>query len=107
MRKYLIAQLFLCCRLFAAQPFTAGTYTCVDGNEASICDQTVQVRVVNDEATLIAVEYVGWCGSQGPYRYSCNENSCSDGHITITPRSENTYYWENHDHGFQCLFKLK
>lgn len=96
---------FFTFQVVAAPVFEAGNYTCVEGNEESICDQIVQVRIRDNQATLIAIEYSGWCGSQGPYRYICDEKSCSDGHIKVTPLSQTTYYWENLDYNFHCKFE--
>lgn len=90
--------------LYAAPVFEAGNYVCKDGNDESICDQVVQVRVVDGQTTLISIEYVGWCGSQGPYRYSCDEEICTNGHIAVKPLTQNTYYWENLDYDFHCTF---
>jgi hypothetical protein len=91
--------------LFAATPPEAGTYVCVEGNNDSICDQEIQVRVVQGQATLFQIEYVGWCGGQGPYRYGCMNNECTDGAIKVTFISKNKYHWENLTYGFSCTFE--
>jgi hypothetical protein len=85
-----------------------GLYSCVRGNEESICDQELILR--GGRLTALSVEYVGWCGSMGPYTYGCNSKGCSDGTgkgIVITFQSSRGYHWENQQYGFHCDFKKK
>lgn len=97
--------MFLSHSLFAEEIPLKGTYRCIEGNNDSICDQEIQIRVVNGKATLFQIEYVGWCGGQGPYRYGCIENECTDGSIKIKFDSKNSYHWENMTYGFHCKFQ--
>jgi hypothetical protein len=103
-----ILKIFISFSLLILRPSWAlpskGLYKCINGNNDSICEQNFQIRIQNNQATLIAIEYVGYCGSQGPYRYACENNVCSDGHIRVTLREHN-YLWENLDHQFYCEFK--
>ncbi len=87
-----------------------GLYRCVQGNEESICDQELIPIVRDGRLTALSVEYVGWCGSMGPYTYGCNSKGCSDGSgngIVITFQSSRGYHWENQQYGFSCDFKKK
>ncbi len=79
-----------------------GTYRCVNGNEASICDQKIKVL-----QNSISVLYDGDCAGQGPYLYSCENNYCHDdyGVITFNFSGEESYRWENKQYGFYCEFK--
>lgn len=82
-----------------------GLYRCVQGNEESICDQRVKPIMVGDRLSAIYIEYVGWCGSMGPYLYPCSNNECRDAAISVKFSDEKHYRWENRPHGFVCDFE--
>jgi hypothetical protein len=84
-----------------------GLYLCVKGNEESICDQQLRVFMQANQLTAIRVEYVGWCGSMGPYTYFCHNDICEDAGIRFTFKSAQEYRWENKQHGFVCDFAKK
>lgn len=85
---------------------TSGLYHCsVDEN---ICDQQVRVYKTGEKITALKVEYVGWCGSMGPYLYPCRDDGvCSDGNARFILKENQTYYWENLGYSYQCEFKVK
>lgn len=97
---------------FASDAFTPdrGLYHCKKGNEESICDQLLIPKVTQTgDLDAISVEYVGWCGSMGPYLYSCSSENgitqCSDGFsdgIQFDFLDTKTYRWENKEYGFVC-----
>jgi hypothetical protein len=84
-----------------------GLYVCMQGNEESICDQEVRVFTNGDTLTAIRVEYVGWCGSMGPYTYFCQNQICEDAGIKFTFKNPREYRWENKQYGFVCNFAKK
>jgi hypothetical protein len=97
---YLILSLpFLC--LAAATPQN-GLYHCIEGNNDSICDQKLKIRYSQNEVSSISIEYVGDCGSQGPYIYSCHKGICSDGIIEIKFQESETYFWKNISYDINC-----
>lgn len=81
---------------------SSGTYKCINGNEASICEQKVKVM---EEA--ISVLYDGDCAGQGPYVYYCTDGKCDDGFDTVTfeIKDKTHYRWENKQYGFYCDFE--
>jgi len=82
-----------------------GLYRCVDGNEESICDQILKPYFSNEKLTAIKVEYVGWCGSMGPYTYFCQGDICQDAGLKFEFRDKTHYRWENKQHGLFCEFE--
>lgn len=84
-----------------------GLYLCRQGNEESICDQELKVYVQGETLTAIKVEYVGWCGSMGPYTYYCQNNICEDAGIKFVFKNSREYRWENKQYGFVCDFAKK
>jgi len=84
-----------------------GMYYCKEGNEESICDQILKPIFVGERLSAISVEYVGWCGSMGPYLYPCEGNVCFDPGIEIVFRDERHYRWENKQYKFICEFEKK
>jgi hypothetical protein len=84
-----------------------GLYVCVDGNEESICDQILKPIFSGEKLTAISVEYVGWCGSMGPYRYACENDVCEDAGLKFEFRDSTHYRWENKQYGFHCEFTKK
>jgi len=88
-------------------PLQNGLYVCRQGNEDSICDQQVKTFVQDGELTALRVEYVGYCGSMGPYTYYCQNSECAGPGISFTIRDSRHYYWENTTYGFHCEFEKK
>jgi hypothetical protein len=84
-----------------------GLYYCKHGNEESICDQILKPTIVDNELTAIQVEYVGWCGSMGPYEYYCANNVCENPGLKFEFIDEKHYNWENKQYGFHCEFEKK
>jgi hypothetical protein len=85
-----------------------GLYRCIKGNEESICDQELIPKLKDGKVVSISVEYVGWCGSMGPYSYGCSAQGCTDGAddgIQFTYKTSKTYHWVNQEYGFACDFK--
>ncbi len=83
----------------------AGIYTCIQGNNDSICDQDLKPYWVGNTLTAVRVEYVGWCGSMGPYTYPCKGQVCEDAGIRIEFKSATQYQWENKQYGFRGVMK--
>ena len=79
-----------------------GLYECIKGNEESICDQILKPFFAGDKLTGISVEYVGWCGSMGPYSYPCANGVCEDPGLRFEFRDATHYRWENKQYGFFC-----
>jgi hypothetical protein len=89
-------------------PPQSGLYKCVEGNNDSICDQKIKIRSSGDVISSVVVEYVGDCGSQGPYIYSCDNDSCSDGVIEINFQKSDSYFWKNISYDISCkMQKIK
>lgn len=84
-----------------------GLYVCKVGNEESICDQILKPFFSGTQLTAIQVEYVGWCGSMGPYTYYCDGVTCEDPGLKFTFRDSRHYFWENKQYGFKCEFEKK
>lgn len=84
-----------------------GLYVCKQGNEESICDQILKPFFSGDQLTAISVEYVGWCGSMGPYTYYCQNDVCEDAGLKFEFRDSTHYAWENKQFGFRCEFEKK
>lgn len=82
-----------------------GMYRCVNGNNNSICDQDIRVKIIGNKATAVKVMYEGDCAGQGPYTYYCQDSECTDGAIYIRFKDQNSYSWENRPHGFLCEMK--
>ncbi len=84
----------------------SGIYECP--HDPNICDQEVRVYQTQNEITAIKVEYVGYCGSMGPYLYYCTGNVCSDGgNAEFTLLGANRYLWQNLGHPYSCEFRKK
>lgn len=99
---------YLMILLFSIQTFsfTKGTYNCVEGNNDSICPQKIKYSVVNGQPQLKVI-YSGYCNDQGPYRYSCeDESNCGDLQVGFTKLSETSYYWINKGYDIFCRFEL-
>ncbi len=94
-----------CIKSAGAAPLESGLYICKKGNEPSICDQQVQSYSTSGVLTALKVEYVGWCGSMGPYSYYCSGSSCTDGAIQFEIQDARHYRWQNRPHGFVCDFE--
>ena len=87
---------------------TNGIYRCLEGNNDSICDQKLKIRTSQNEISSIEIEYVGDCGSQGPYVYSCDNAKCSDGVIEVSFMNQELYQWKNISYDIHCkMQKLK
>lgn len=84
-----------------------GVYFCKTGNEESICDQILKPHLKNGILASISVEYVGWCGSMGPYIYYCKDNVCEDPGIKLEFKDSKHYRWENKQYGLYCEFEKK
>lgn len=84
-----------------------GLYVCKQGNEESICDQILIPRYSGSNLISISVEYVGWCGSMGPYTYACDKSICEDPGLIFEFRDSKHYRWENKQYGFFCEFEKK
>lgn len=85
----------------------SGIYEC-PGNP-NICDQKVRVYKSGETITALKVEYIGWCGSMGPYMYYCTGNICEDGgnaRFTIKENSD-SYHWQNLGHPYECNYQTK
>ncbi|MBA2404360.1 MAG: hypothetical protein H0V66_06285 [Bdellovibrionales bacterium] len=84
-----------------------GLYVCKVGNDESICDQILKPVFKGEKLSTISVEYVGWCGSMGPYSYACHDNVCEDPGLRFEFQDAIHYRWENKQHGFHCKFEKK
>jgi len=84
-----------------------GLYYCKAGNEESICDQIVKPYFNEQGLSAITVEYVGECGSMGPYSYYCQDSMCEDPGLRFEFRDSKHYRWENKQYGFVCEFEKK
>ena len=98
--------LFSLSSLAAVKPQN-GLYYCQEGNEESICDQVVKTFYSGDKLTAIKVEYVGWCGSMGPYMYYCDQDVCEDPGLKFEFRDATHYRSENKHYGFVCEMEKK
>ena len=78
----------------------AGLYHCP--NDPNICDQEVRTYYSGNTLTHLKVEYVGWCGSMGPYLYPCNGNICSDGNAEFVILDQAKFKWKNLGYPFEC-----
>ncbi len=107
MNKYLILiSFFLSLTALHAQTLGSGLYRCKGSNERSICDQNVMVynNPRNNKLIKIAVEYVGECGSIGPFLYACKGTSCEDQSVSFKIFENHTYLWKNKQYGIKCEF---
>lgn len=84
-----------------------GLYVCVEGNEESVCDQFVKPYFTGDKLTAIKVEYVGYCGSMGPYMYYCADDVCEDAGLRFDFRDNRNYRWENKQYKIFCEMTKK
>ena len=107
MKTILIFLIFTVTSAFPSVQPLKGLYDCKNGNEESICDQIVKPFYVGYELTAISVEYVGWCGSMGPYLYACENEVCEDPGLKFKFKSSTKYHWENKQYGFRCDFEKK
>ncbi len=106
MKILMIVLLF--CSLASAEAIPQqGLYICKSGNEESICDQMLKTNIKDDRLISITVEYVGYCGSMGPYQYSCVGQTCGDEGIRFEFKDLKHYSWENKQYGFKCDFEKK
>jgi hypothetical protein len=81
----------------------SGLYQCA-GNP-NICDQEVRVIQASGRISALRVEYVGYCGSMGPYLYPCKGDVCSDGNAEFILSSKNSaYHWKNLGYPYECDF---
>jgi hypothetical protein len=80
----------------------SGIYQCAIDRD--ICDQDVRVYETENKITALKVEYIGHCGSMGPYFYYCTGNVCRDGNAEFTLNGNNTYHWKNLGHPYECQF---
>lgn len=102
MKTLLLSILFLNTAYATQLKPIPGLYECQQGNEESICDQQLKPYFSGDKLTAIKVEYVGWCGSMGPYFYNCIDNVCEDLGLKFEFRDPTHYRWENKQYGFVC-----
>lgn len=84
-----------------------GLYVCVEGNEESVCDQQLIPYFSGDKLTAIKVEYVGYCGSMGPYMYYCADDVCEDAGLRFDFRDSRNYRWENKQYKIFCEMTKK
>lgn len=105
--KLLFTMLLISFSASAAVTPVSGEYYCKTGNEESICDQILKPYFTGNHLSAIRVEYVGWCGSMGPYTYYCQDEICEDAGLKFTFRDATHYRWENKQYGFICEFEKK
>ena len=86
---------------------TPGLYKCMQGNEESICDQILKPYFSGDKLTAIKVEYVGYCGSMGPYLYYCANDVCENAGLKFEFHDRSNYRWENKQYGLFCEMTKK
>jgi len=85
-----------------------GLYSCLEGNNDSVCDQQIRVIAENGKMAALSVTYAGYCNGQGPYRYPCIGETCTDGVIKISFISETQYSWNNLPYDIHCkMIKFK
>ena len=84
-----------------------GLYVCKKGNTESICDQILKTYYQGESLSAIRVEYVGECGSMGPYTYYCDGENCEDPGLRFEFKDSRHYNWENKQYGFKCEFEKK
>lgn len=84
-----------------------GLYVCVEGNEESVCDQQLIPYFSGDKLTAIKVEYVGYCGSMGPYMYYCVDDVCENAGLRFDFRDNRNYRWENKQYKIFCEMTKK
>lgn len=99
----------VCSTISQASPFkpVRGLYICHQGNEESICDQILKPFFTGDNLSAISVEYVGWCGSMGPYIYSCENDVCENEGLKFEFRDSTHFRWENKQYKIHCEFVKK
>jgi hypothetical protein len=102
MKTLLLSLLFLNTAYATQLKPKPGLYVCQQGNEESICDQILKPFFAGDKLTGISVEYVGWCGSMGPYTYPCENGVCEDAGLKFEFRDSTHYRWKNKQYGFVC-----
>lgn len=107
MKTLLLSFLFVTIAQASSLRPDRGLYVCKAGNEESICDQILKPFYSGDKLTAISVEYVGWCGSMGPYTYACDNEVCEDPGLKFEFRDATHYRWENKQYGFYCEFEKK
>jgi hypothetical protein len=83
----------------------SGLYQCPANPD--ICDQEVTVYRSGKQVTALKVEYVGYCGSMGPYLYPCSGSVCSDGNAEFRLNSKGGYHWRNLGYPYECDFRQK
>jgi len=86
--------------LTSALGISSGLYVC-PGNP-DICDQDVRVVRSGNRTVSLKVEYVGHCGSMGPYEYPCKGKRCSDGNAEFVLGTKDRYHWRNLGYPFEC-----
>ena len=107
MKLLILSTLFFSSLTYAAVSPQSGLYVCVNGNEDSICDQILRPYITGGKLTAIKVEYVGHCGSMGPYTYYCQNDVCEDAGLRFDFKDSRNYHWTNKQYGFHCDFKKK
>lgn len=107
MKTLLLSLLFITSVHSAINKPERGLYICEQGNDESICDQILKPIFSNDKLTAISVEYVGWCGSMGPYMYSCENDVCEDEGLKFEFRDSTHYRWENKQYKIHGEFVKK
>lgn len=104
MMKYLFIPLLISSAFAQDIKPLKGSYTCLRGNDKSICDQVLRPVMVGSRLSGLYIEYVGWCGSMGPYFYPCLNNVCEDSAIRVRFFNEANYSWENRPNKKFCEF---
>ena len=102
MKTLLLSIFFINITYAASVKPVRGLYECIKGNEESICDQLLKPLFSGDSLSAITVEYVGWCGSMGPYTYACDNNICENEGLKFEFKDSTHYHWENKQYGFVC-----
>jgi hypothetical protein len=107
MKTFLIFLFFITSAQASLTKPDRGLYICEHGNEESICDQILKPIFSGNKLSAISVEYVGWCGSMGPYMYACENDICEDEGLKFEFRDSKHYRWENKQYKIHCEFAKK
>lgn len=102
---WLLSFLYSIAALSATVMPEPGLYTCSTDPQGNICDQRLRLIKQGTQVRALSIEYVGWCGSQGPYTYPCLGDECADEPIYIKWIDQKRYYWVNRTYGFKCNLK--
>lgn len=99
--KWLLLLFIFSLNVFSREIFMleSGIYRQVAPVLVELCDQKLR-SVVDDNRIVkgIYVEYIGMCGSQGPYYYFCNNdvlNECYNIGHRFKVLDHNYYQWTN------------